>query len=67
MKFFETSEEVVIYMKKKKRLQFLRTQWGSTLSLTNASGSLLSSYAFISKTQLEYNYYRDEPNPEYEP
>jgi len=24
--FFETSEEVVIYMKKKKRLEFLRTQ-----------------------------------------
>lgn len=65
MEFFETSEEVVIYMKKK--LEFLRTQRGSTCIRQRKSGSLFSSYTFISKNQIEYDYYRDEPNPEYEP
>lgn len=45
----------------------IRTQQGSTLSLTNSSGSLLSSYAFISQKFNLSDYYKDEPNPEYEP
>lgn len=48
MEFFETSEKVVVYMNKK-RLELLITHLGSTLSLTNSSGSQVSYYAFISK------------------
>ena len=48
MDFFETSEKVVVYMNKK-RLELLITHLGSTLSLTNSSGSQVSYYAFISK------------------
>lgn len=62
MEFFETSEKVVVYMNKK-RLELLITHLGSTLSLTNSSGSQVSYYAFISKKKTNSNTITTEMSP----